>query len=347
MPVAPDDAPFNDDDIRAIFDFETRGGALLAVSGGSDSMALLHLFHRYCDRLLPRGAIEPVVVATVDHGLRPEATEEAQFVAGIAAKLGMEHVTLRWSGEKPRTGLQEAARAARYALLIREAERRCIETILTGHTLDDQAETVLMRLARGSGLKGLGAMQRCSQHGAIRLVRPFLSLSRERLRATLLREGIVWVDDPSNADPRFLRPRLRQLMPLLAQEGLDAVRLANIAHQMRRADEAIERAVEAALAGLLADVTDAEERGVRIERSCFARLPAEVGMRVLARLLIKVGASARHPSDVQLESLVLVLRSSGDDPPNLRRTLHGALISAGPRWIRISRAPPRRNQMSG
>ena len=160
---------------------------------------------------------------------------------------------MRWRGAKPGTGLQKTARAARYRLLAEAAEKGGAGLILTAHTLDDQAETVLIRLSRGSGLTGLAAMQRMTVvpgQDAVSLVRPLLDLPKARLLATLKAAKVAFADDPSNRDPRFTRVRLRGLMPKLAQEGLDARRLALLARRLKRADRAIDAAVARAEAEL-------------------------------------------------------------------------------------------------
>src|SRR5262249_30876821 len=180
-------------------------------------------------------------------------------------------------GKKPATGLQEAARAARYRLLATAAVRAQARCILTAHTLDDQAETVLFRLARGSGLGGLAAMAQIGRvpdsAGGIMLARPLLVLPKSRLIATLERAGIDFADDPSNRDPRFARARLREVMPALAREGLDARRLALLAQRMRRADAAIELAVGAPPPGLVP--APRRDRGaVRVAAPRIAHLPA-------------------------------------------------------------------------
>ena len=157
-------------------------------------------------------------------------------MARLARKLGIAHRTLRWTGAKPKTGLQQAARTARYRLLAGAARKAGASHILTAHTRDDQAETVLIRMSRGSGISGLAAMARISAlpgdgEGGIKLVRPLLDIPKARLVATLRAAKIPFADDPSNRDPRFTRARLRGLMRELAREGLDARRLSLLARQ--------------------------------------------------------------------------------------------------------------------
>jgi tRNA(Ile)-lysidine synthetase-like protein len=214
---------------------------LLAVSGGPDSTALMHLVAR-----LRR---YDVLVATVDHGLRPEARAEADAVGAQAAALGLSHHILAWEGPKPRAGLQERAREARSALLLACAREEGAARILTGHTLDDQAETVLMRLAWGSGIGGLGAMRSVTFLGDVALCRPFLPVAKARLVATCRTEEWPFASDPSNADPRFARPRLRRLQAVLAREGLTPRRLATLARRAQQAEDALQAQVDEVLAG--------------------------------------------------------------------------------------------------
>ena len=233
---------------------QTFPALVLAVSGGPDSTALMLLAARWRDSLGPKPKL---VAVTVDHGLRKESRGEASAVARLARKLKITHRTLRWKGRKPATGLQEAARTARYRLLGDAARKAGAAHIVTAHTLDDQAETVLIRMTRGSGVTGLGAMARLAPlpsgaDGAITLVRPLLDIPKSRLIATLRAAKIPYADDPSNRDPRFTRARLRTLMGALAQEGLDARRLAQLARRLKRAEAAIEAAVDRAMAELTA-----------------------------------------------------------------------------------------------
>ncbi len=246
-----------DDEANALFDgLENLPGLILAVSGGPDSTALLLIAARWVENLqiTHKQRAPKLLAVTVDHGLRPQAAAEALAVKRLARRLGVPHRTLRWRGKKPVTGLPEAARYARYGLLAQAAGRAGYGHILTAHTLDDQAETVLFRLSRGSGLAGLAGMARAARlpvgGGDFVLLRPFLTVAKARLIATLEAAGIGFCDDPSNRDPRFTRARLRALMPALAREGLDAGGLARLSARLRRADATVEFAVDAARAAL-------------------------------------------------------------------------------------------------
>lgn len=315
---------------------------VLAVSGGPDSTALMMLAARWRDSLKTKPKL---LAITIDHGLRKESKMEAATVAHLARKLGIAHRTLRWSGPKPATGLQKVARTARYRLLSKVAREAGATHILTAHTLDDQAETVLIRMSRGSGLSGLGAMQRMSAlpgNDEHVLVRPLLDLPKARLIATLRTAKIPFADDPSNRDPRFARARLRRIMDMLAEEGLDSGQLARLARRLRRADIAIEKAVDRAAADLAVELT---VTSVAIEARRFADLPAEIGLRLLGRAVGKVG----DEGPVELGKLE-ALKSALDEAQNraeyrFRRTLAGAIVTLKDPQILVERAPPRRRKV--
>lgn len=333
-----------DDEANALFTgLEDLRGLVLAVSGGPDSTALLLLAARWAKALKETRKRAPQLIAvTIDHGLRAEAAREAIAVKRLARRLGVPHRTLRWRGAKPKTGLQEAARRARYRLLADVANRAGYEHVLTAHTLDDQAETVLLRLARGSGLVGLAGMAHAAPlpagaAGTLFLVRPLLRIAKARLYATLEASGLSYSEDPSNRDPRFTRARLRGLMPMLAREGLDARGLARLAARVRRAEATIEFAVAAARAALAPGPWP--ERGpVAFDAVRFANLPAEVGLRLLGRAIARTGDEL----PVELAKLELLYDAVRRADLRLRRTLAGALITLGPDRLTVERAPARR-----
>lgn len=310
---------------------------VLAVSGGPDSTALMWLAARWRDGL----ARPPKLIAvTVDHGLRRESAREALAVKRLAKKLKVAHRTLRWAGRKPKTGIQEAGRNARYRLLAGAARKSGARHVLTAHTLDDQAETVLFRLARGSGMSGLRGMLPSSplpggQRGCT-LLRPLLGVPKSRLSATLAAAKIPFADDPSNRDPRFTRPRLRQLMLRLAAEGLDARRLAAFARRMVRADQAIERAADEAVARLAGGSTGSVAFGPG-----YADLPAEVALRVLQRAIARLGGKGRVELG-KLEALHEALGEAQVRGGRFRRTLAGAMITLSGARLTVEPAPARR-----
>src|ERR1700710_1586314 len=238
-PMRDDDpSPISASDAKRLFaDWKTAPAIVLAVSGGPDSIAMMWLAARW-RRALKRGP--QLIAVTIDHGLRPEAAREARDVKRLAKTLDLPHRTLRWSGAKPNTGLPAAAREARYRLLAKAARAAGAIHVLTAHTQDDQAETLLMRMSRGSGIAGLAAMARQSQRDGVVLARPLLQIPKARLVATLKKAKVGFADDPTNRDANFTRPRLRAIMPALAAEGGDARSLARLASRLARANAAVE-----------------------------------------------------------------------------------------------------------
>jgi tRNA(Ile)-lysidine synthase len=293
-------------------------GALLAVSGGPDSMALM--------RLVARWAINhpvPVFVATVDHGLRAEARGEAEHVAVWAAKLGFPHAILTWDGEKPKTRIQERARAARYELLLHHARNLGADHILTAHHADDQAETVLFRLLRGSGLGGLAGMQMATPLGDLVHLRPLLACSKAALFDYCLSCDQPFLQDPSNENPVFARTRLRRLMPLLAQEGLDTAGLLRLARRAASADEALARRALTLRDNLQASRNDGFFSG---NISQLADEPNEILLRFLEFELRDL-CPDRLLRLRRLETLTAALGSALRGGQNIRATLAGTTIS--------------------
>jgi tRNA(Ile)-lysidine synthase len=323
---------------------EDLRGLILAISGGPDSVALMWLAARWAKA---RKRSPKLLAVTVDHGLRAEAATEAAAVKRLARRLGVAHSTVRWRGNKPKSGLQEAARNARYQLLAQAAARAGYGHILTAHTLDDQAETVLFRLARGSGLNGLAGMAHALPlpgvgQGGVFLVRPLLRVAKARLVATLDAAGISYAEDPSNRDPRFTRVRLRALMPVLAREGLDARGFSRLAARVRRAESAIEFAVGAARSALAPGPWPASGPVV-FDTGRFADLPAEVALRLLGRAIAHTG----DEGPVELGKLEALYDSLRQAHSRLRRTLAGALITLSSETLTVERAPARRGKAIG
>lgn len=255
------------------------GGLVLAVSGGSDSMALMHLVARWISGV--DAQLRPDIdVVTVDHGLRPGSAAEAGFVVREAVRAGLTAQKLRWDGPYPETGIPAAAREARYKLMS-EVCRRLEAVLVTAHTLDDQAETLIMALARGAGVDGLSAMQPVSEFKGMTIVRPLLETSRSRLRATLLQAGVGWVEDPTNADATFERVRVRQALTTLESEGVSRVDLVRSSRRLGRARRALNHT-----AGVLArDSVVHEGCGfARVQLDRFFQAPDEIQLRCLLQV---------------------------------------------------------------
>lgn len=351
-----DNSPISARAAKQLFaELKSAPALLLAVSGGPDSVALMWLAARW-RRSLARGP--QLTVATVDHGLRAEAAREAREVKRLAAELGLTHRTLRWRGAKPKTGLPAAAREARYRLLAQAARSAGASHVLTAHTRDDQAETLLMRLVRGSGIAGLSAMARFTERDGLVLARPLLDVPKSRLVATLKRARIGFADDPTNRDAAFTRPRLRALLPQLAAEGGDARTLVRLSVRLARANAAVEVLTDGAERFLrLRDRGHALQPGVRsFEASAFATLPEEVRMRLLLRAIDALGHEG--PAELgKVETLLAALdramldqnmaagsRAPANGRAILKQTLAGALISLAGGRIHIAPAPARRRR---
>jgi len=240
---------------------------LLAVSGGPDSVALMLLAARWSRRP------EKTVVATVDHGLRPQAHEEGQSVARWARALGFAPRLLRWEGPKPATRLQERAREARYALLAacaREIDPHC--AVVTAHHAEDQAETILFRLARGSGVAGLGGMARASSLDGLKLLRPLLDIPKASLEAVCAEVGHPFFRDPSNENPLFARTKLRALAATLSAQGLDRNALLRLGSRATRAEAALESCAAQAQKRAL---TGCEANRARFDGDALRELPGK------------------------------------------------------------------------
>ncbi len=293
-----------------------RRGLVLAVSGGPDSTALMLLVAAWGER-------PPALVVTIDHGLRAEAAAEARTVAGNAARLGLGARIMTADESFDGGNLQDWARRMRYRLLAEAAREARFDAIVTAHHRDDQAETFLLRLARGSGVYGLAAMQEESVVEGVAIVRPLLGVPREALARMAAESGLAVADDPSNSDPRFDRARIRSLMPQLAMHGLTAERMAETAGRLGRAAAALDH-----YAGLfLKDGFDADAFGVIGGLSeSFADVPEEVGLRALALILKTAGGADYTPPLAGIEALYRAVRGARPDT-ELKRTLHGVVIA--------------------
>ncbi|WP_083533413.1 tRNA lysidine(34) synthetase TilS [Bosea sp. WAO] len=308
---------------------------LVAVSGGPDSVALLVLLTDWARACAGRPAIH---AATVDHGLRSEAAAEAAAVGLICSGLAVHHAVLRWEGEKPGSGLQEQARLARYELLAGQARVLGGAVIVTAHTLDDQAETLLMRMAKGSGPAGLVGMRARTVKEGVPLARPLLGVAKQRLVATCLARGLDHASDPSNEDPRFIRVRWRALMPQLAEEGLTPTRLAQLASRLARAEQALDQRA----AGLLPALSTRGGDGLRLDFVGLCREPDEIVIRVLARALAVSQPEAEMRLE-RLESCALALAEAARRGAALRRTLAGCMLRlTGDGALMVAPEPPRR-----
>jgi tRNA(Ile)-lysidine synthase len=333
-----DNSPISATEAKALFaSWRNLPALVLAVSGGPDSVALMWLAARW-RKTFARGP--RLIAVTINHGLRAESSREAREVKRLARGLDIEHRTLRWTGGKPSRGVPAAARDARYRLLAQAARAARATHVLTAHTRDDQAETLLMRLLRGSGIAGLSAMARESERDGILLVRPFLDVPKARLVATLNKARIAFADDPTNRDTAFTRPRLRALLPLLAAEGGDPRGLARLASRLARANAAVEVLADGA-ERYLALRGDPSRPG--FDARAFAGLPEEIRLRLLRRSLDRLGHEG--PAELgKVEALLATLDEAIAAQSTLKTTLAGAVVSLVRGRIRIMPAPLRRQK---
>jgi tRNA(Ile)-lysidine synthase len=333
-----DNSPISATEAKALFaGWRDLPALVLAVSGGPDSVALMWLAARW-RKAFARGP--RLIAVTIDHGLRKDASREAREVKRLARDLGIEHRTLRWTGGKPDRGVPAAAREARYRLLAKAARAARATHVVTAHTRDDQAETLLMRLVRGSGIAGLSGIARESERDGILLARPLLDVPKARLVATLNKARIAFADDPTNRDTAFTRPRLRALLPLLAAEGGDARGLARLASRLGRANEAVEVFADGAerYLALRGDRSLGE-----FDARAFAGLPEEIRLRLLRRSIDRVGHEG--PAELgKVEALLVMLDQAIAAQSALKTTLAGAVVSLARGRIRIMPAPLRRQK---
>ncbi|MBV0911268.1 tRNA lysidine(34) synthetase TilS [Anianabacter salinae] len=293
-----------------------RPPVCVAVSGGGDSMALLHIVAAWTNNLR---------AVTVDHGLREASAAEARQVAETCAALGVPHETLRWTGWTGSGNLQDAARRARIALIDRLAAERGTWHVLTGHTADDHAETVMLRLARGSGVDGLSGISASTRHGpqGALWLRPLLAERREDLRDYLRGKGAAWSEDPSNDDPRFDRVRARRLLAGLGVLGLTHDRLIETARHMSAAREVLEGAMHS----LAAQAVQVDRGDLVLDPELFAQAPDETRHRLLAAALQWVSGAVYRPRFGPLRALA----------QSMDGTLHGCRVYRNGGAVRITR----------
>jgi tRNA(Ile)-lysidine synthase len=297
--------------MAALGPFERSPDLAVAISGGSDSMALALLAAAWC-----RAAGGKAVALTVDHRLRPNSAEEARQVGQWLTARGIEHYILPWDEPDGGPGLQAAARAARYRLLTDWCRQHQTLHLLLGHQRDDQAETLMLRLARGSGVDGLAAMTASAPQADLQILRPLLEFSRQSLREFLRGEGQDWIEDPSNEAERFDRVRWRKF---LAAETIGAERLALTARQMGRA----RRVLESECAALAVESVTLSGAGhALLDAAKLSAAPEELALRLLAALVRTVGGSAFPPRLESLEKLLEVLRHGLEK----RRTFGGCVF---------------------
>lgn len=266
----------------------------VAVSGGGDSLALTLLLN---DWAAARGG--KILALTVDHGLRDGSAAEAKSLNAELQKRGIPHEILTWEGVKPASHIQERAREMRYKLLAQKCAQAGFDTLAVGHNAEDRMETFWMRLAHGSGLDGLAGMAGSTQKEHLRIVRPLLVFTRAELRDVCAAFGATWAEDPSNANEKFLRPRLRGFEDMLAAEGLTPQRLAQTLNKL----EAARGALDAVTQKSLAAATHHDAGYVTIPPAAILNEHPEIQRRMLSQILQSVAPQEYRTGFDALEQL--------------------------------------------
>ncbi len=292
----------------------------VAVSGGSDSLASLYL-------MVQAGL--NVHAASVDHGLRPEAATEVRFVADTCARLGVPHRTLTWQRDGASGNLQDQARRARYSLLADWARGAGIGNVVVGHTADDQAETVLMGLARGAGVDGLSGMRRAWQTDGVTFHRPFLEVPRADLRRFLTRQGIGWIDDPSNMQDRFARVRARRALEALAPLGISVASLGQVAAHLAAAQATLRDITTDAARTCMTEAAGA----LSIDRAAFATHPPDVQRRLARAVVLWLSGADYAPRAAAVARVQAAILAAQD------ATLWGCRFRATGATTRATREP--------
>lgn len=295
--------------------FEPRPMVAVGFSGGVDSTALLLLAARWTRR---RGG--KIFALTVDHGLRPDSLSEAKLAQKRVKAVGISGSILRWEDDKPVSGIQNAARQARYELLTRWCHRMGVLHLLLGHHQEDQAETILHRLGRQTGADGMAGMARLRETNYVRLLRPCLGTPKARLRAVTESYNLDCVEDPSNQNSAYARARLRKLLPSLEAEQISAAALAGTAHRLA----SVRKTLEYQTVKVLAAATELSSFGyARIRLEALVKVDPEIACRVLDRLL---GAIGGHLYPIRYHSLVNLLKNIQGSELKVSRTLAGCII---------------------
>ncbi|MGR3342493.1 MAG: tRNA lysidine(34) synthetase TilS [Paracoccaceae bacterium] len=299
--------------LEMLFGAEQPARLGIAVSGGGDSTALLHCLVDWS-----KASGVALHAVTVDHGLRAGAADEIHEVQRLCTSLGIAHDVLHWTGWNGEGNLQDAARRARYRLMAQWSAEKAISDVALGHTLDDQAETVLMRLARGSGVDGLSGMAASRSAQGIRWLRPLLGIRRADLRDYLRKNRVTWSEDPSNEDAKFDRIKTRTALKTLGTLGITPERLADTAIRMASARQVLDQSTQTAAQ----DIAKITAGAVHLQLDGLFHLPAETRRRLLVHSLSWVASADYPPRHAALSELQIAMTA------RKTATLHGCLISS-------------------
>ena len=328
--VKADDALSAEDVARLMTDCALRPGEeriALAVSGGPDSMALAFAVKRWSEQ----NHYPSPLAFIVDHGLREESSREASEVKLRLQALGVGAEILRWEHAAMTSRLHSEARKARYRLLLEACERHGFSVLLFAHQREDQAETILMRFSKGTGLDGLAGIPAQNVMRGVRIMRPFLTVPKERLIATCAAANIPFVTDPSNRLEKFARGRMRRVLPLLAEDGLTVERLIDFGVRAAEARDALDHYT----GEFLVKAGYQTEFGViAIDKAALLAAPRAIALRGLSLSLQAIHREDYAPLHASLSLLFDAIKDEDILPP---RTLNGCLISQSKKQVMMMR----------
>ncbi len=275
----------------------------VGVSGGADSLALVLMAQ---EELFPLGF--KIVALTVDHGLRPTSQKEAAYVARVMKKHNIEHHILIWCGKKPNTGIEEAARLARYQLIEEWCQKNEIEVLMTAHHLYDQAETFFMRLERGSGLDGLCGMKEVTNYQNLKILRPLLHTEPEKLKKYLNRRHISWIEDESNEDLRLLRVKIRKFLPLFEEKtGISPLKIVQTMSRLQSSRFYFENTIEKLFKN---NIKSYDGLAFKCQADFFLSLEEEISYRLLGLLIKKISQADYAPEAEKIFKLLAKMRQA-------------------------------------
>lgn len=280
------------DILKTLGNFQCEKKLAVALSGGGDSMALAYLLSGFCKKHKIN-----LHILTVDHGLRSESKKEAKQVSEWIKNWPAIHKILTWTGEKPKTRIQEEARKARYFLMSDYCQKSKIKYLFLAHHGDDQMETFLFRLAKGSGIDGLSVMLPLQGISGVTLVRPLLNFSHEDLISVCKKQKLNWVEDPSNEVDKYARVRLRQAKNVLKREGLTSERILTLSKRLMRARNALEQVTDIAFETCTLKVGS---KCIEMGLDQFLKQPKEIGLRLLQKCLNQIGKKKSYPASLQI-----------------------------------------------
>ena len=302
-------------EIKIIEEYFNKESIALAVSGGPDSTALMFIFSK--SKKIKK---DNVTILVVDHGLRKNSSDEANLVKRNAIKIGFKCKILKWAGAKPSSGIQEAARKARYNLMLSWCEKNNIKKLFLAHHLDDQVETFLMRLSKGSGVDGLTSMSKNTIISNLNLIRPFLEISKNRLIEIANSSRLEWVTDPSNLNLSYQRSRMRKLMPSLSKEGIDSHHINLVIKRMDSVKQALKDIVDIDISKFVKNMNDIS---YSLSYEAINKLSPEILLRILERIIMVASGSVYPAKRTKVEGILSWLSS---DNSIRAKTLGGVVI---------------------